>query len=115
WPGVDRTSPIRIGTSPDTSRHALLLPADSSYVDNRAAAEDLCLTRSAVSRQVQELKRALGVTLFTRGHRVAGRFGYLVCAALMAAMQNPRLSPSYGYSNTSLAVSDAIYVHRGSR
>lgn len=34
-----------------------------------AAAEDLCLTQSAVSRQVQGLERALGVTLFTRGHR----------------------------------------------
>jgi DNA-binding transcriptional LysR family regulator len=34
-----------------------------------AAAEDLCLTQSAVSRQVQTLERALGVTLFTRGHR----------------------------------------------
>lgn len=34
-----------------------------------AAAKDLCLTQSAVSRQVQTLERALGVTLFTRGHR----------------------------------------------
>lgn len=33
------------------------------------AAEDLCLTQSAVSRQVQALERHLGTPLFVRGHR----------------------------------------------
>lgn len=33
------------------------------------AAEDLCLTQSAVSRQVQALEAALGVKLLLRGHR----------------------------------------------
>jgi DNA-binding transcriptional LysR family regulator len=33
------------------------------------AAEDLCLTQSAVSRQVAALERMLGVKLLTRGHR----------------------------------------------
>ncbi|MEQ8964809.1 MAG: LysR substrate-binding domain-containing protein [Azospirillaceae bacterium] len=33
------------------------------------AAEDLCLTQSAVSRQVQGLEDALGVALLTRGYR----------------------------------------------
>lgn len=33
------------------------------------AAEDLCLTQSAVSRQVQLLERRLGVKLLIRGHR----------------------------------------------
>lgn len=33
------------------------------------AAQDLCLTQSAVSRQVQGLEEALGVRLFVRGHR----------------------------------------------
>jgi LysR family glycine cleavage system transcriptional activator len=33
------------------------------------AAEDLCLTQSAVSRQVRALEQALGVQLLVRGHR----------------------------------------------
>jgi LysR family glycine cleavage system transcriptional activator len=33
------------------------------------AAEDLCLTQSAVSRQVRALERMLGVKLLVRGHR----------------------------------------------
>ncbi len=33
------------------------------------AAEDLCLTQSAVSRQIRTLEDALGVKLLTRGHR----------------------------------------------
>jgi len=33
------------------------------------AAEDLCLTQSAVSRQVRALEEALGVKLLVRGHR----------------------------------------------
>ncbi|WP_437320743.1 LysR substrate-binding domain-containing protein [Sorangium sp. So ce385] len=33
------------------------------------AAEDLCLTQSAVSRQVSSLEEALGVKLLVRGHR----------------------------------------------
>ncbi len=33
------------------------------------AAQDLCLTQSAVSRQVQSLEDRLGVALFVRGHR----------------------------------------------
>jgi LysR family glycine cleavage system transcriptional activator len=33
------------------------------------AAQDLCLTQSAVSRQVQALEEALGVKLLLRGHR----------------------------------------------
>jgi DNA-binding transcriptional LysR family regulator len=33
------------------------------------AAEDLCLTQSAVSRQVRTLEEMLGVKLLTRGHR----------------------------------------------
>jgi LysR family transcriptional regulator, glycine cleavage system transcriptional activator len=33
------------------------------------AASDLCVTQSAVSRQVRELERVLGVKLLTRGHR----------------------------------------------
>lgn len=33
------------------------------------AAQDLCLTQSAVSRQVQSLEERLGVVLFVRGHR----------------------------------------------
>ena len=33
------------------------------------AASDLCLTQSAISRQVQALEESLGVKLFVRGHR----------------------------------------------
>ena len=33
------------------------------------AADDLCLTQSAVSRQVRTLEDMLGVKLFVRGHR----------------------------------------------
>jgi DNA-binding transcriptional LysR family regulator len=34
-----------------------------------AAAADLCLTQSALSRQIQALEQRLGVRLFVRGHR----------------------------------------------
>jgi LysR family transcriptional regulator, glycine cleavage system transcriptional activator len=34
------------------------------------AAADLFLTQSAISRQIQQLEQTLGVTLFTRGHRM---------------------------------------------
>ena len=34
------------------------------------AAEDLCLTQSAVSRQIRSLEEKLGVKLFNRGHRL---------------------------------------------
>jgi hypothetical protein len=33
------------------------------------AAQDLCITQSAVSRQIRSLERMLGTRLFTRGHR----------------------------------------------
>lgn len=33
------------------------------------AAQDLCITQSAVSRQIRALERMLGTRLFTRGHR----------------------------------------------
>ena len=33
------------------------------------AAEDLCLTQSAVSRQIRSLEEALGLKLLVRGHR----------------------------------------------
>ena len=36
------------------------------------AAADLCLAQSAVSRQIAALEDALGVRLFTRGHRAIG-------------------------------------------
>jgi LysR family transcriptional regulator, glycine cleavage system transcriptional activator len=36
------------------------------------AASDLCVTQSAVSRQIRELERVLGVKLLTRGHRSIG-------------------------------------------
>ena len=36
------------------------------------AAEDLCLTQSAVSRQIRTLEAQLGVRLFIRGHRSIG-------------------------------------------
>jgi LysR family transcriptional regulator, glycine cleavage system transcriptional activator len=34
-----------------------------------AAAQDLCLTQSAVSRQIRQLESRLGMKLFVRGHR----------------------------------------------
>src|ERR1700712_3171248 len=36
------------------------------------AAEDLCLTQSAVSRQIHALEESLRVKLLTRGHRSIG-------------------------------------------
>jgi LysR family transcriptional regulator, glycine cleavage system transcriptional activator len=43
--------------------------AAARHLSFTRAADELCLTQSAISRQVQTLERALGVTLFRRGVR----------------------------------------------
>lgn len=57
----------RIGLPPLSGIRTFI--AASRRMSFTAAAEDLCLTQSAVSRQVRALERELGVSLFTRGHR----------------------------------------------
>lgn len=69
------------------------------------AAEDLCLTQSAISRQVQTLENALGVPLFVRGVRTlslteqgarlaASAEGWLhEYAALANALRDPLVRP----------------------
>jgi DNA-binding transcriptional LysR family regulator len=57
------------------------------------AADDLCLTQSAVSRQVRALEDALGVKLLTRGHRTiaftsAGERLYRCADGVVQDLQN---------------------------
>lgn len=57
------------------------------------AAEDLCLTQSAVSRQIRSLEEALGVRLLVRGHRAiaftpAGERLYRCADGVVQELQN---------------------------
>ena len=60
--GTIRTRPISVG-------HLRALEAVARHLNFRAAAEELALTQSAVSRQVQSLEDEVGVPLFLRHTR----------------------------------------------
>lgn len=79
--------------------------AAARHLSFTRAAEELCLTQSAISRQVQTLEHALGVALFVRGVRTlaltehgarlaAAAEGWLhEYAALAAALREPVVRP----------------------
>lgn len=79
--------------------------AAARHLSFTRAAEDLCLTQSAISRQVQTLEHALGVPLFVRGVRTlalteqgarlaAAAEGWLhEYAALATALREPVVRP----------------------
>ena len=54
-----RTRPLQIG-------HLRAFEAVARHLNFRAAAEELSLTQSAVSRQIQSLEEEVGVPLFYR-------------------------------------------------
>jgi DNA-binding transcriptional LysR family regulator len=60
---------IRLRTRPISVGHLRALEAVARHLNFRAAAEDLALTQSAVSRQVQALEEEVGVPLFLRHTR----------------------------------------------
>jgi DNA-binding transcriptional LysR family regulator len=60
---------IRLRTRPISVGHLRALEAVARHLNFRAAAEDLALTQSAVSRQVQALEDEVGVPLFLRHTR----------------------------------------------
>ena len=57
-----RTRPLQIG-------HLRAFEAVARHLNFRAAAEELSLTQSAVSRQIQSLEEEVGVPLFYRHTR----------------------------------------------
>ncbi len=61
-PGLQRTRPLSAG-------HLRALEAVARLLNFRAAAEELSLTQSAVSRQIQALEDEIGVPLFLRHTR----------------------------------------------
>ena len=61
-PSLLRTRPIAVG-------HLRAFLAVARYLNFRAAAEELALTQSAVSRQIQSLEDEVGVALFLRHTR----------------------------------------------
>ena len=72
-PSLLRTRPIAVG-------HLRAFLAVARYLNFRAAAEELALTQSAVSRQIQSLEDEVGVALFLRHTRAveltsAGAYG----------------------------------------
>jgi len=60
---------IRLRTRPIAVGHLRALEAVARHLNFRAAAEELSLTQSAVSRQVQALEEEVGVPLFLRHTR----------------------------------------------
>ena len=60
--GLQRTRPLSAG-------HLRALEAVARHLNFRAAAEELSLTQSAVSRQIQALEDEVGVALFLRHTR----------------------------------------------
>lgn len=75
------------------------------------AGEELYLSQSAVSRQIQELEEQLGVALFERRHRAlalteAGQAMYVAAAQVLATMRGvtDRLRASGSRSRKTLAV-----------
>ena len=77
----------RLRSRPISAGHLRALEAVARHLNFRAAAEELSLTQSAVSRQVQSLEDEVGVALFLRHTRaveltsaVAARRGALAGA-----------------------------------
>ena len=76
---------IRLRTRPIGMGHLRALEAVARHLNFRAAAEELALTQSAVSRQIQALEEEVGVPLFlrhTRAVELTGAGGQLLRAAL---------------------------------
>ena len=66
---VPSSTEIRLRTRPIAMGHLRALEAVARHLNFRAAAEELSLTQSAVSRQVQALEEEVGVPLFLRHTR----------------------------------------------
>jgi LysR family glycine cleavage system transcriptional activator len=76
---------IRLRTRPIAVGHLRALEAVARHLNFRAAAEELALTQSAVSRQIQALEEEVGVPLFlrhTRAVELTGAGGQLLRAAV---------------------------------
>ena len=76
---------IRLRTRPISMGHLRALEAVARHLNFRAAAEELALTQSAVSRQIQSLEEEVGVPLFlrhTRAVELTGAGGQLLRAAM---------------------------------
>lgn len=61
--------PLRLPTRPLLAGHLRTLEAVARHLNFRAAADELALTQSAVSRQIQALEDEVGVPLFLRHTR----------------------------------------------
>ncbi len=76
---------IRLRTRPIAMGHLRALEAVARHLNFRAAAEELALTQSAVSRQIQALEEEVGVPLFlrhTRAVELTGAGGQLLRAVM---------------------------------
>nr|WP_315463521.1 LysR substrate-binding domain-containing protein [uncultured Rhodoferax sp.] len=76
---------IRLRTRPIAMGHLRALESVARHLNFRAAAEELALTQSAVSRQIQALEDEVGVPLFlrhTRAVELTGAGSQLLRAAL---------------------------------
>lgn len=62
-------SQTHLRTRPISAGHLRAFEAVARHLNFRAAAEEMALTQSAVSRQIQQLEASLGVMLFERRHR----------------------------------------------
>jgi LysR family transcriptional regulator, glycine cleavage system transcriptional activator len=62
-------SQTHLRTRPISAGHLRAFEAVARHLNFRAAAEEMALTQSAVSRQIQQLESSLGAPLFERRHR----------------------------------------------
>ena len=62
-------SEYRLRTRPLSAGHMRAFEAVARNLNFRAAAEEMALTQSAVSRQIQALEEEIGVALFLRHTR----------------------------------------------
>jgi LysR family transcriptional regulator, glycine cleavage system transcriptional activator len=82
-----QASDYRLRTRPLSAGHLRAFEAVARNLNFRAAAEELALTQSAVSRQIQSLEDEIGVTLFlrhTRAVELTGAGSSLLSAVLPA-------------------------------
>jgi DNA-binding MarR family transcriptional regulator len=92
-------SQTHLRTRPISAGHLRAFEAVARHLNFRAAAEEMALTQSAVSRQIQSLEEEIGVSLFLRHTRAVELTSTTPCgrsarARAAGRWRSPPLRPS---------------------